>query len=325
MGETLEQIAWHKAGIMKCWIPTFIDGCQSKVRSFLRIKTIVVKVSIFQGALEVLENEALKVGSPLKKVPELASYDWNSFPKNDLGLYGQVYQRNASLALQLSRCYYDTHYLKKEPKAVNSFKLDLEEALGLKLCQWPGRSQMVSKDFKKEGDMRYFLDCAHTKLSMQSCVEWFQTVSPKSFGRLKRNQVFKALVFNITRDDRKAEPLLKLLAGCDFDACYFTPQQFQVQRICNNPTFSRNRCSENAEIWAALSPSPAHVVKSFGGALDAIKEAANKPSVEQVQVLVTGSVKLIGTAFEVIGLSTSLKPDSRAQKATTEAYKKMIK
>ena len=31
LGETIEQIAWHKAGIMKPGTATFIDGCQSEV------------------------------------------------------------------------------------------------------------------------------------------------------------------------------------------------------------------------------------------------------------------------------------------------------
>ena len=43
---------------------------------------------------------------------------------------------------------------------------------GLKKCFWPGRNQIVQRN-----GVTYYLDGAHTPDSMQSCAEWFQTMT----------------------------------------------------------------------------------------------------------------------------------------------------
>ena len=57
----------------------------------------------------MLAKEAGTVGSRVEAVPRLDAYEWGPFPDQALGgMDGQeVYQRNASLALQLSRRFYD--------------------------------------------------------------------------------------------------------------------------------------------------------------------------------------------------------------------------
>ena len=63
----------------------------------------------------------------------------------------------------------------------------------------------------------YFLDGAHTKLSMESCVSWFSSASASEAARAglvtgggsggntsSSNIIYKALIFNLTKDDRQA-------------------------------------------------------------------------------------------------------------------------
>ena len=57
------------------------------------------------------------------------------------------------------------------PAMAPGFKIDAEQALGLKLCQWPGRSQKVISNGNT-----YFLDGAHTEQSMWACRSWFDHV-----------------------------------------------------------------------------------------------------------------------------------------------------
>ena len=105
----------------------------------------------------MLAVEAAKVGSRLEEVPSLEAYDWGPFPPYALGpggLQGQqaVYQRNASLALQLSRRFCEERFPagKSNPggdsaSVARPFRLNVREALGLRLCKWPGRAQVIRK------------------------------------------------------------------------------------------------------------------------------------------------------------------------------------
>ena len=113
----------------------------------------------------MLAVEAAKVGSRLEEVPSLETYDWGPFPPYALGpsgLQGQqaVYQRNASLALQLSRRFCEERFPAAAAGKSNlgggmgdsaasvgarPFRLNVREALGLRLCKWPGRAQVIRK------------------------------------------------------------------------------------------------------------------------------------------------------------------------------------
>jgi len=85
---------------------------------------------------------------------DLSSYEWGDFPMGVLGLYGAMNHRNASVALQLTN-----HFLAERhpdirrnsasisPESVNAgdkikiapaFELTAQDALGLRLCRWPG-------------------------------------------------------------------------------------------------------------------------------------------------------------------------------------------
>ena len=86
---------------------------------------------------------------------DLTSYDWGPFPVGALGLYGAINHRNASLALQLTDFFFrDRHpeirrsppissnssnsSPKSEIEVAPTFELSARDALGLRLCSWPG-------------------------------------------------------------------------------------------------------------------------------------------------------------------------------------------
>ena len=71
LGDTLAQIAWEKAGIMKQNVPTFTAPQHAE-------------------ALEVLQRRAAEVGSPLQVVPALGAFSCESPARVVLGLRGQV-------------------------------------------------------------------------------------------------------------------------------------------------------------------------------------------------------------------------------------------
>lgn len=83
LGNTLEEISWHKAGIFK-------PGCPA------------ITVPQPDSAMNVLRDRATDIGAPLYIVPDLSLYPSAGAPLK-LGLDGNVQSLNASLALQLVR------------------------------------------------------------------------------------------------------------------------------------------------------------------------------------------------------------------------------
>nr|CAD7413469.1 unnamed protein product [Timema poppensis] len=90
------------------------------------------------------------------------------------------------------------------------FSITRRLALGLKLCSWPGRTQVIHKD-----NLLYFLDGAHTLESMALCSQWFSAAT-------RGSAVKRVLLFNST-GDRQSSELLSPLLDCDFHLVLFCP------------------------------------------------------------------------------------------------------
>lgn len=54
------------------------------------------------------------------------------------------------------------------------FQLEKEAVLGIQNCFWPGRQHIVTR---KNSELRYFIDGAHTIESMNECSDWFKKQS----------------------------------------------------------------------------------------------------------------------------------------------------
>ncbi|XP_028313914.1 folylpolyglutamate synthase, mitochondrial-like [Gouania willdenowi] len=89
LGNTMEEIAFQKAGILKPGVPAF---------------TVRQK----PGPLKVLQRQAEEIGSPLWVCPDLDQYQGVVGPVS-LGLAGEHQRLNASLALQLSSNWLHRH------------------------------------------------------------------------------------------------------------------------------------------------------------------------------------------------------------------------
>lgn len=248
LGSTIESIAWHKAGIMKPGVPTFtVEQPQ-------------------QSALHVLIERAKEKESPLYLVPPLENYGWGAQPLQ-LGLAGNVQYCNASLALQLAQYWINSQTEGKNSRIVSTtspssdhpnlpvaapFTLSDEEVLGLKSAVWPGRSQVMVS-----GPLTFFLDGAHTPVSMQACIDWFLKTAPMHAPQ--NGDTFRLLFFNST-GDRDPETLLQLLAPCNFDLAIFTTNLVTTSMSASsdqaNYTISQDqmhlRCERQRNAWIRL-------------------------------------------------------------------------
>lgn len=145
LGDTVEKIAWHKAGIMKTGSPAFT-------------------VEQYPGAAQVLKDRAKEKNVDLKVLdidPRLSTVEIRP---------NAVFQkRNASLAVALTEAT-----LKKlgvSPKA-DGDKLPQEFVDGLEKVVWRGRCEV-----KAEGNVNWHLDGAHTADSLKMSAKWFNDES----------------------------------------------------------------------------------------------------------------------------------------------------
>jgi folylpolyglutamate synthase len=139
LGPTIENVAWHKAGIFKVGTPAF-------------------SVPQDLAVTEVLQNRAAEKGVELKFIEADPT-----LPCNARTLRAPVQRINCSLALALtgaflnSKSLSDNHHLNSD---------DIVQ--GVERFSWPGRFEVIV-----DGSNRWFLDGAHNELSVTQAAEWF--------------------------------------------------------------------------------------------------------------------------------------------------------
>ncbi|XP_014514772.1 folylpolyglutamate synthase isoform X2 [Vigna radiata var. radiata] len=160
LGDTLGQIASHKAGIFKPKVPAFTVPQPPEAMG-----VIFERAKEFMVPLEVTEPLDCKQIKGLK-----------------LGLSGDHQFYNAALAVSLCRCW-----LQKtgnwEKKYQDDSNLPDEFMRGLSTAHFSGRAQIVYASTsnshcseivsKNCGELIFYLDGAHSPESMEACAKWF--------------------------------------------------------------------------------------------------------------------------------------------------------
>lgn len=282
LGNTIEEIAKNKGGIYKAGVPA-----------------LSVPQDDPAGAA-VLKSCAEAVGAPYSIVPII--------PQVPLGLQGEHQRINASLAVGLASTFLRAQGHKVEDTPLpDSFLKPLAET------RWPGRCQVY-----KQGETTWLLDGAHTVESLRSCGEWAW-----SAGTPKPN----VLVYN-TSGGRQSEALLSALLEAGATASGSpVGDAFDAVVFCTNVTYSSGQFKGDltahaidpndlaalatqralADAWKKINPSfPAdkvHVVPSIQDAVEIVdKVNGGKGN----NVLVAGSLHLVGGVMEVAGLQGAL-------------------
>ncbi|KAE9550732.1 hypothetical protein FO519_006054 [Halicephalobus sp. NKZ332] len=281
LGNTLPEIAWHKAGIMK-------PG------------SLAVSVDQPKEALEVIENRAKEKNSGFFKTPSIDEY---SFPGGNLEnrLPGHHQATNLSLALQLVKIWLEkTGNLKSFPSlpSVSSaeqssilpgFTVPDEFVQGLNTCSWKGRGQTV-----KRGKYTYFLDGAHTPKSISYCADWYKSKHEKS-----QENPFQILLFTCTAD-RNPSTLLPSLKSCGFDLVLFSAtrllpsvdKHLDSANLNTSEVEQKEKCELSKKVWADLTGKDAGEI--FNCVSDAMQRINEVQSENPIHILVTGSLHLVG-------------------------------
>ncbi|KAK9123215.1 hypothetical protein Sjap_012817 [Stephania japonica] len=171
LGNTLEEIASHKAGIFKPLIPAF---------------------TVYQRpeAINVLQKRASELTVPLDVVPPL---DPKELKGVELGLAGDHQFINAALAIALCKCWLQETGNMKYYFQNKSSRSNLPEPFlrGLSTAHLSGRAQIVydasvksckllDEQENSSGDLIFYLDGAHSPESMEACARWFSKAVKES-------------------------------------------------------------------------------------------------------------------------------------------------
>lgn len=301
LGKTLPEIAWHKAGIFKP-------------------NSVAITVPQHGDCMPTLLARAKERRTQLYLAPPIESYAM----EKRLSSESSVQYWNMSLALQLAKVWEDRRLrggaeavnvalaTEKTPPADSSdtpmtlaaFSLDSIVQESMAKTRWSGRF-----DVRQVGNVEYFLDGAHTMASIGACRAWFDS-RRSTPGACKKS----VLIFNST-SDRKIAPILGPLITCHFDYVLFTPNLTDRTSNLSSDNIAvaagrsgqLARCRQHERVWRELitdsatnegaSAAQVRVVECMRDAIDTCNRLGEEAS---VQVLVTGSLYLVGTLLSIV-------------------------
>ena len=304
LGDTIEQIAWHKGGIFKPNVPAYT-------------------VSQPDSALEVLKQRAKEKNTTLHVVEPHHDLDGVKF-----GLDADFQKTNASLAIYLAAAHlHRTQAVPfAHPSTLSQGPLPVEFVRGLEQVRWPGRY-----DIRHEENLTWYIDGAHTLESIAHTANWFarrvssptrpqqSTLSQPSITNVNSQPPARVLIFN--QQTRAAAPLLHALRTTLALALNFS-QPFSHVIFCTNAPFTTagsapDLMSSNVDSAAVETLSvQRHLAEAWRGAggggevevVRTVEEAIGKARSlgkergreDGVEVLVTGSLHLVGSFMEVL-------------------------
>uniref|UniRef100_A0A2P2M2K6 Folylpolyglutamate synthase n=1 Tax=Rhizophora mucronata TaxID=61149 RepID=A0A2P2M2K6_RHIMU len=276
LGNTLGEIASHKAGIFKPQIPAFT-------------------ASQCTEAMDVLQEKADELKVPLKVVAPL---DHNKLKGLTLSLSGDHQLTNASLAISLCKCWLQRTGNWNKQFQDNDWEANLPEAFlrGLSTARLSGRAQIVCDSSSKScassdlaenssGDLIFYLDGAHSPESMEACAKWFcsatktENVSPailspsaydvererkvwvngynhQEWGSIEEfNKISKKILLFNCMEVRDPQILLpQLLSSCASSGSYFSkaifvPSMSTYNKVTSSTSVIPSRTSYRSLSW----------------------------------------------------------------------------
>ncbi|XP_041998981.1 folylpolyglutamate synthase-like isoform X1 [Salvia splendens] len=338
LGDTLEQIASHKAGILKPHVPAFTVTQPSE-------------------AMGVLQQKARDLMVPLEVVAPL---DRSNLKGIELSLSGDHQFTNAGLASALCKSWLQStgnwEKLLQHPGEEDN----IPDAFlrGLQTARLSGRAEIVrdstlsssamaSEAENTSGDLVFYLDGAHSPESIEACARWFSSaVKGKTSkevwgnGDVKGKISKKILLFNCM-DVRDPQSLLPILvdtcasSGTHFAKAIFVPGissytkvtsassipsgippkdlswQFNLQRVWENIIHGKDAVNKNLEARIPDSVPPRRfldndaagcsaVVSSLPMTINWLRDCVKINPSLRIQVLVTGSLHLVGDVLKLL-------------------------
>ncbi|KAL6906546.1 hypothetical protein ACP4OV_004147 [Aristida adscensionis] len=315
LGNTLGEIAGEKAGILKKGVPAYT-------------------VPQPEEAMSVLMHRAATLGVSLQVVEPL---DPQKLEDQPLGLHGEHQYMNAGLAVALANTWLERQGHLDRIHGKHSGALPDQFINGLSSACLQGRAQIVpdpqanaENHEESISSLVFYLDGAHSPESMEMCARWFAHVTDKDgmqSGTLEQPHTGKSsrkiLLFNCmtVRDPQILLPgLLDTCAenGLHFEQALFVPNQSQYNKLGSlaSPPSERGQIDLSWQlslqrVWESLPHSnkglngansgrTSLVFESLPLAIKWLRETAQQNPSIQFQVLVTGSLHLVGDVLRLL-------------------------
>jgi folylpolyglutamate synthase len=281
LGDTVEKIAWHKAGIFKKNVPAFTR-----------------KLDAQPSVMEVLRNRAEEKSTKLVEIDDADIDAWGG--ASGCRLAGDFQKYNQALSIAAARAH-----LGLENDMGQSVLDDLPEPFleGLRTAQLRGRHERI-----QENNIEWFLDGAHTSDSLEQVGQWFakEALSGSSVN---------LLVFN--QQERDASALLtELLRVIKDKSGNQSSEIFEHAIFSRNDQFPAVDGSEPRDLGVQTNAAKAmegfsesteiSIFDNIEAAAAKIRGIATAPETagKKLHVLGTGSLYLVG------GLLRAIEPDS---------------
>jgi folylpolyglutamate synthase len=286
LGDTIESIAWHKAGIFKQDVPAFTAPQP-------------------EAALEVLHERAKERGTELYVVPV-----HEAIQSLDLGLQGDFQNMNASLAVAVSAAHLQRLGFTGVPNPFDkASKLPQEFIKGLESTRLGGRCEMRQDTASTK--LTWYIDGGHTLESIDVAGRWFAARS----ARFESGGAIRILIFN--QQTRDASSLARRLHET-LSTALKDGHPFRYAIFCPNTTYQNagykadlvsintNKDDVNslrvqqelAKTWDAIDPMCEVAV--VGTIEEAVAKARSLAGQERAEILTTGSLHLVGGLIEVL-------------------------
>lgn len=283
LGDTIDKIAWHKAGVFKPGVPAFSAPQPEE-------------------AIRVLHERAAERNTKLEVVdvhPELANVK--------LGLAADFQKTNASVAIAAAAAYLRRAGVEDLPTSTylpTAFRKGLEDVhLG-------GRCE--TRTDTTTPNLKWHIDGGHTLESIELAATWFGSLissSPNSSTRI--------LIFNQQTRDASS---LALKLHSTLASALADQKPFSHAFFCTNTTYAESGFRPDltsmntnasdvetlsvqnalAETWKGVDKTcDVRVLRTVEEAVNAAREVAGEHK-EEVMVLATGSLHLVGGVVEVL-------------------------
>ncbi|XP_018332239.1 folylpolyglutamate synthase, mitochondrial-like isoform X2 [Agrilus planipennis] len=194
----------------------------------------------------------------------------------------EIFRLNAGLAISLANAWVTFNGF----PALQNYVVEK----AIEKFNWQGRYEIVSIN-----NSRFFMDGAHTSESLEICKDWY-------LKNTKFSSNIKVLVFNAT-GDRNVRQFLKILHKCHFQQVYLTPN-VAVSKQMDDVKEPIQRCQVFKRAWEELERKTGFKADSISTCVD-VSGAFRKildNNVKKCDVLVTGSIHLVGAALNVINI-----------------------
>uniref|UniRef100_A0A0N4Z4S3 Folylpolyglutamate synthase n=1 Tax=Parastrongyloides trichosuri TaxID=131310 RepID=A0A0N4Z4S3_PARTI len=275
LGETIQEIAWQKGGIMKNLTPC-------------------ITIPQEEEAMSVLYSRSEEKGSMLSIAPTLDESLIYS-----LQFPGKHQLSNLSLAIEIAKRWEEITNIRNKNNYQNIYSPEYLKRL-FKNFIWRGRTQKIERN-----GIQYMVDGAHTQKSIEACTNWFMSDGSDN----ENGKCVKILVFSTT-GERKGEKFLRILEKCKFNLVLFSStivkQNMKFDDSNLNLTIDANdatkKCYENQNIWSNISSGvPSEVFPTIEMCVMYINNLRKTtPDETEIRVLVTGSLHLVGGVISFI-------------------------